>query len=402
MDDKNSEKKQPKTLMQFRERQKELKRRNEEKRNNNIFSEDKELNKDDSYSEYNKKSISISLIQDSIFLSSKIISSSEDKSDVSSKFTKFFKQQQELLSIAIDKLNININNKKEKELISDLNKSITEIIYINRDINYDKLKYNFIELCNQINSNKDFIYSNREMSSLLYIDARVSTFNASMKIWNGISQYPFTKNIDNTSSKIFSFVINLSRDIAVNWQENLNNIERQHLYVSMVTIISDIAIKCWERFSINNLDNSFSTIDKRRLDLEKKIIDTIEPSVVGIAKSNDFSNIVVNKVIEETEKYSQDYYHMERKSLNIVRKTIFNQISFNVYQYIKDNKSESINKIKKDDDYLEFISDKIEQIIEHTPPKVINNIDEYHEELKDLVIQAWGAAQGIYKFRRDQ
>jgi F0F1-type ATP synthase alpha subunit len=102
----------------------------------------------------------------------------------------------------------------------------------------------------------------------------------------------------------------------------------------------------------------------------------------------------------ETEKYSNIFYHMERKSLNIVRKTIFKKIEKNVFQYIKDNQSDIIKKVKNDPDYADFITEQIEQIIEQSPPRVIANIDEYHEELKDSVVQAWGAAQGIYKFRR--
>ena len=110
--------------------------------------------------------------------------------------------------------------------------------------------------------------------------------------------------------------------------------------------------------------------------------------------------MVTEKIMIETESYSKMFYHMERKSLNIVRKSIFKKIEKNVYQYIKDNQSDITKKVKEDPDYGDFIIEQIEQIIEQSPPRVITNMDEYHENLKDSVVQAWGAAQGIYKFRR--
>lgn len=393
----------PQTLLQFRERQKELKKRNEEKRNsNNVFSSEESpaMSDDTSSLALDKESRAVSLIEESVYLSSKILSSSEDKADLSKKFSKFFKQQKDLLAIAEKELSLDFNNESHKTLLPRLGKVLTEIIYENKDVNNEKLQHQFKELCHQVNIHKEYWSGNENIAPLLSIRARVATFEASMKIWNGVNQYPFSKDVDNTSIKIFTFVINLSRDIALNWDEELGSLERQQLYVSMVPIVADIAVKNWERFSINSLDNSYSTIDKSRLDLGKKIIDILEPSVVGIAKANDFSDTVTEKIMQETESYSNTFYHMERKSLNIVRKTIFKKIEKNVFQYIKDNQSDIIKKVKDDPDYTDFIIDQIEQIIEQSPPRVITNIDEYHEELKDSVVQAWGAAQGIYKFRR--
>jgi hypothetical protein len=392
----------PQTLLQFRERQKELKKRNEEKRNsNNVFSNEETSSSDDVSSlALGEESRAVSLIEESVFLSSKILSSSEDKSDLSKKFSKFFKQQKDLLTIAEEELLLDFNNDSHKTLLPRLGKVLTEIIYENKDLSNEKLQNHFKELCHQVNIHKEFWSGNENIAPLLSIRARVSTFEAAIKIWNGVNHYPFSKDIDNTSIKIFTFVINLSRDIALNWEEELGSLERQQLYVSMVPIVADIAVKSWERFSINSLDNSYSTIDKSRLDLGKKIIDILEPSVVGISKANDFSDTVTEKIMIETEKYSNIFYHMERKSLNIVRKTIFKKIEKNVFQYIKDNQSDIIKKVKNDPDYADFITEQIEQIIEQSPPRVIANIDEYHEELKDSVVQAWGAAQGIYKFRR--
>ena len=217
-------------------------------------------------------------------------------------------------------MSLDFNNESHKTLLPRLGKVLTEIIYYeNKDLNNEKLQNHFKELCHQVNIHKEYWSGNENVAPLLSIRARVATFEASIKIWNGVNQYPFSKDVDNTSIKIFTFVINLSRDIALNWDEELGSLERQQLYVSMVPIVTDIAIKSWERFSINSLDNSYSTIDKSRLDLGKKIIDILEPSVVGISKANDFSDTVTEKIMIETESYSNIFYHMERKSLNIVR-----------------------------------------------------------------------------------
>lgn len=394
----------PQTLLQFRERQKELKKRNEEKKNgNSVFSENEKTfdeKEEIPLSAIDGESIAVSLIEESIYLSSKILSSSEDKTDLSDKFSKFFKQQKDLLNIAESELSLDFKNDSHKSLLPRLGKVLTQVIYDNKDLNNETLSYHFKELCNQVNVHKEFWSGNENVAPLLSIRARVATFEAAIKIWNGVNQYPFSKNIENTSVKIFTFVINLSRDIAINWEENLGSLERQQLYVSMVPIVADIAVNNWERFSLNSLDNSYSTIDKSRLDLGKKIIDILEPSVVGISKANDFSEIVIQKTMLETENYSKIFYHMERKPLNIVRKTIFKKIEKNVIQYIKDNQSNVIKKVKDDQDYSDYIVEKIEQIIEQSPPRVITDIDEYYEDLKDSVVQAWGAAQGIYKFRR--
>ena len=394
----------PQTLLQFRERQKELKKRNDEKKssNVNVLSDNTVsfIQDDTSSFALDENSSAVSLIEESIYLSSKILSSSEDKTDLSNIFSKFFKQQKDLLSIAEKELSLDFSSDSHKTLLPRLGKALTEIIYDNKDLSSDTLKYHFKELCNQVNLHKEFWAGNENVAPLLSIRARVATFEASIKIWNGVNQYPFSKDIDNAAVKIFTFVINLSRDIAINWDENLGSLERQQLYVSMVPIIADIGVDSWKRFSINSLDNSYSTIDKSRLDLGKKIIDILEPSVVGISKANEFSDMVTEKIMIETESYSKMFYHMERKSLNIVRKSIFKKIEKNVYQYIKDNQSDITKKVKEDPDYGDFIIEQIEQIIEQSPPRVITNMDEYHENLKDSVVQAWGAAQGIYKFRR--
>lgn len=399
----------PQTLLKFRERQKELKKRNEEMKKEQMSVEhsthithDKEKSLDFHRNpEMEIPSNTVNLIEESIFLSSKIIATAEDKVSLSNSFSDFFKTQKKVIDIIAEELDFDFNNPSHKTLLPRIGKVVTEIIYNNESTPKDKIYENVEALCKQVNIHKEYWSGNESVAPLLSIRARASTLEASMIVWNSVYNYPFCKQIDSTAIKIFGFVINASRDIALNWQEKLGSLERQQLYVSIVPIVANIADNCWQRFCLNNLNNDYHTIDRYKIELGKNIIDILEPSVIGIGKANEVSDIFVSKIMENTEHYSSPFYHIDRKSLNIVRKTIFTQIKNNITKYVEDNKSKIIQSIKKDSDYQDYIVEIIENTIEQTPPSVIINIDKFNEEFNDIIVQSWGAAQGIYKFRRN-
>lgn len=348
----------------------------------------------------------VSLITESIKTASYIINNSSDNMDIGNNFSKFLKRQKQLSEITQNKLNLNFSSESQKGIEVEINSSISDILVDIHNMKDSDVMDRFSMLCEQVMAHRDYWRGNEKAAPLLPIRAKAATFDAALECWLAIEDYPFSHNMDKDIVKMFLMVITLARDIAQNWDEELDGLERQQLYVNIIGSIAKTARKKWEISCLNNLSNSCDTIDDIKDAHKEKIKELFPMKVFGSQVGKDISDSITRKLIKSIELYEEGFDHLPNKVSTRLKKTILTNMNASsikvISQYIDENGLDSINK-KIETHGIEVLFDDImEQIeveIESSPPYVITDFDKYNQELKDGIAQMWGASQGIYKFR---
>lgn len=349
---------------------------------------------------------SVNLITESVKTASYIINTSSDNVDIGNNFAKFLKRQKSLSEITQEKLNLNFSSDDQKSIEVELNSAISDVLVDIHSMKDIDIIERFSMLCDQVMTHRDFWRGNERVAPLLPIRAKAATFEASLECWLALEEYPFSHDADKDMVKMFLMVITLARDVAQNWDEELDSIERQQLYVNIIGVIAKTARKKWEFSCLNNLDNSCSTIDDI-IDSNKKTIRDMFPSnVFGSQVGKDLSDSILRRLIDMISMYEEGFDHLASKTSTRHKKSILLNITSSsnkvIKQYISEDGLDFINK-KINSHGIEVLFDdimeKIEIEIESSPPYIVNDFTKYHNELKDGIAQMWGASQGIYKFR---
>ena len=359
-----------------------------------------------SQEEMTEESLAVAMISESISTSANIINTFDSKIDIGQHFAKFLKRQTKLRELSEKKLNISNQARTHKNITVDLNATIGDILTHLNVMKDEELERRFEMLCEQVLVNREYWRGNERVAPLLSIRAKAKTFEASLYCWMALEDYPFSKDIDKDIMKMFTLVMSLSRDVAQNWKEDLSSIERQQLYVMIIPVIAKIARKKWEISAYNILDNGYQTIDGYLMDFESKVMEHFKPSVLGMQISTEMAKNISSGVASKIKNYQENINHLENKASIRLKKTIIKKLieaSENAIAIYVDNKG--LDKINKNinnngiEATFDDIMEKIETGIETNPPAIEVDFQDFHDSLREGIVQMWGASQSIYMSR---
>jgi len=229
----------------------------------------------------------------------------EDSLDI---FKKRYQLQSKITERLSRKFGIDTNNVGAKVDVSKISMIVSRLLSTVKDGLIDKEKEKellayFEDVADEILDSRKWWtadWTESASDSNAIVTLKVASLDSLIKINATLEKYPFCHNQESTAQDILDFVILKAKDVARSWEDDSFGLEnRAALYISMLPLMTEIAVNVWISASKNKLD-TVRSIEPQRADLRKFVVSFLAKKGLDNFEAEHVCDGVMNYVSDKT------------------------------------------------------------------------------------------------------